>query len=335
MTNQPIANFMKMYDKYVATTSDIKDIKVRTLPSASWGLRHMVGHPGYPIEHIVEVYGPPGVGKTTFANYIMRLGQKKLKKPVYLADVESKFQIEYAKTCGVDTSDDMFVIGRDFPDGETAMETVLAAVQSKAFSVVILDSIAALAMRAAIDGDLTDATIGIDARQVTRFIKRLTVQKSNSNTAIMLINQVRDKIGAYGNPEKTPGGWALEFHSALRIRVSRGEQLKAGTKILGYNVKLKAYKNSLGEPWLEAKLPLVYGKGILPSMELLTTCKELGIVTGAGGNYKIVYPGIEASLGRGLAAACKSIKQHAKVLSPVITKRMKEERAKIQMEVIE
>jgi len=332
--DEGLSALLSTYKGIVHAASDAPEREIPVLPTTSWNLHHVIGLPGIPKGHIIELFGHPETGKTTLANFIMMCGQKDGGKPTMFIDVERKYGLDYAQNCGVDI-DSLYLAYPEY--GEQALQIMLSAVLSKKFSVVVLDSVAALVMKSMLDADLTDRFIGLEAQINNRAVKMMAVAKTNSDTVIIFLNQIRKSIGVmFGASEHTPGGTALEYLSSLRLRVSRAEKIESAGKQRGFMIRITCHKNQVGgETYRTGFIPLIKYKGIWPPLELLLTAKRLGLVTGASGNYKLKAGTKEVSLGRGQVNAAKAIMKYGDKLTPRIEKLLLKEEAETKMRILD
>jgi len=220
----------------------------------------ITGIGGIPRGRVTEIYGPESGGKTTLTLQIIAQAQKMGGIAVFI-DAENALDMEYARALGVDT--DHLLVSQ--PDcGEDALEIVQSMIQSGAVTVVVVDSVAALVPRAELEGDMGDAQMGLQARLMSQAMRKLNNSTKTTKTALIFINQVRDKLGVmFGNPETTTGGRALKFYASLRIDVRRIAQKKKGDTIIGNEVKVKIAKNKMAAPFREEKLLLAFGQGFI------------------------------------------------------------------------
>jgi recombination protein RecA len=241
-----------------------------------------LGIGGIPRGRITEIYGPESSGKTTLALHVIAEAQKTGGVAAFI-DAEHALDPIYAKRLGVDT-DNLLVSQPD--DGEQALEITERLVRSNAVDAIVIDSVAALVPRSEIDGEMGDATMGIQARLMSQAMRKLTGAVSKSKTCVVFINQVRDKIGVtYGNPETTTGGRALKFYTSVRVDIRRIGQIKSGEDIVGNRTKIKIVKNKLAPPFREVEVDLMYGFGISREGDLLDLASNMNIVQKSGTWY--------------------------------------------------
>jgi recombination protein RecA len=252
---------------------------------------------------VIEVYGPEASGKTTLALTIVANAQKRGGVAAFI-DAEHALDPSYAARLGVDIEE--ILISQ--PDtGEQALEIADMLVRSGAIDCIVIDSVAALVPRAEIEGEMGDASVGLQARLMSQALRKLAGSLSKSNTTCIFINQLREKIGVmFGSPETTPGGRALKFFSSVRIDVRRIDSLKQGTDIVGNRVRAKVVKNKVAPPFRQAEFDLMYGEGISKEGSLLDLGVEEGIVAKSGAWY--TYD--SERLGQGREAAKEFLREH-------------------------
>ncbi|MBY0584318.1 recombinase RecA [Murdochiella sp. Marseille-P8839] len=267
--------------------------EIDAIPTGAINLDLALGVGGLPRGRVVEIYGPESSGKTTLALETIAEAQK-LGGIAAFIDAEHALDVGYARRLGVDT--DNLVLSQP-DDGESALEILESLVRSNAVDIVVLDSVAALVPRAEIEGEMGDTHVGLLARLMSQALRKLTPVVAKSNTTVVFLNQIRQKIGVmYGNPEVTTGGVALKFYSTIRLDIRRGEQIKDGEDVIGNRTRVKVVKNKVAPPFKRVEFDIMYGTGISKIGTLLDTALDLGIVERAGAWYS--YDGERLGQGR-------------------------------------
>ena len=241
-----------------------------------------LGVGGVPKGRIIEIFGPESSGKTTLALHIVAEAQKAGGFAAFI-DAEHAVDPEYSKKLGVNTED--LLISQ--PDtGEQALEICETLVRSSALDVIVIDSVAALVPRAELEGDMGDSHMGLQARLMSQALRKLTGTVSRSNTTVIFINQIREKIGVmFGNPETTPGGRALKFYSSIRMEIRRISSLKDGGEMVGNRVRVKVVKNKVAPPFKQSEFDIMYGLGISSEGDILDLAVTGDIVEKTGAWY--------------------------------------------------
>jgi len=278
------------------------------IPTGALALDLALGIGGIPRGRVTEIFGSEASGKTTLAQHIMAETQKAGGIAAYI-DVEHAFDPSYAANCGVNLRD--LLISQ--PDtGEQALEITETLVRSGAVDVVVIDSVAALAPRAEIEGEMGDVHVGLQARLMSQALRKLSAAISKSKTAVVFINQLREKVGiVFGNPEVTPGGRALKFYSSVRIDLRRGESIKQGTEMVGARVKARVVKNKVAPPFRSAEFDIMFSYGISKEGNLV----DLGVATGVIKKAGAFFTYGDTKLGQGRENAKDYLRQHSELAS--------------------
>ena len=279
-------SIMKLGDDHVPTMEN-------SISTGCLSLDVALGIGGVPKGRIVELYGPESSGKTTLALHIVAEAQKSGGHAAFI-DAEHAVDPEYSKKLGVNTEE--LLISQ--PDtGEQALEICETLVRSGALDVIVIDSVAALVPRAELEGDMGDTHVGLQARLMSQALRKLTGTVSRSNTTVIFINQIREKIGVmFGNPETTPGGRALKFYSSIRMEIRRITSLKDGGEMVGSRVRVKVVKNKCAPPFKQSEFDIMYGQGISYEGDILDLAVAGDIVEKTGAWYS--YDDMKIGQGR-------------------------------------
>ena len=295
--NETLKEITKMFGKgAIMKLGDRQAVDVDVIPSGSLLLDDALGVGGYPKGRIIEIYGPESSGKTTLALHAIAECQKAGGRAAFI-DAEHAIDPVYAKNLGVDV-DELILSQPD--NGEQALEIVEMLASSGAISLIIVDSVAALVPQAELDGEMSDSSVGLQARLMSKAMRKLAGVLNKQSCAVIFINQLREKVGVmYGNPETTSGGRALKFYASIRIDIRRTEALKSGSDIVGNTVKVKIVKNKVATPFKTCELDIIYGQGISKESEILDKAVELGLIKKSGSWFE--YKGSKIAQGRDAA----------------------------------
>lgn len=302
----------------VMRLGDRTAVDVDVIPSGSLTLDKALGIGGYPKGRIIEIYGPESSGKTTLTLHAIAQAQKQGGKAAFI-DAEHAIDPVYAKNLGVDI--DELILSQ--PDsGEQALEIAEMLVRSGVIDLIVIDSVAALVPQVELDGEMGDAAVGLQARLMSKALRKLSGVMNKTNCTVIFINQLREKIGVmYGNPETTTGGRALKFYSSVRVEIRRSEQIKQNGEIIGNKANIKVVKNKVAPPFKTTQVDIIYGKGISRDGEILDLAVEGDIVEKSGAWY--AYNG--EKIGQGRENAKNFLIEHLAIFEEV------EEKVKAQL----
>jgi recombination protein RecA len=285
-------------------------IPVEVISSGSISVDAALGVGGFPRGRVVEIFGPESSGKTTIALQVIAEAQKQGGTAAFI-DAEHALDAVYARKLGVDI-DNLVVSQPDF--GEQALEITAALVASATVDVVVLDSVAALVPKAELDGEMGDSHVGLQARLMSQALRKLTGVVARTNTCLIFINQIREKIGVmFGNPETTTGGRALKFYSSVRVEVRRSAAIKEGDKVIGSRTRVKVVKTKVAAPFRDAEVDLIHGEGVCREADLLDLGVANGLVEKSGSWFS--YRG--ERIGQGRENARQFLRDHHDVCSRV------------------
>jgi recombination protein RecA len=285
-------------------------LPVTVIPTGAISVDSALGVGGFPRGRVIEIFGPESSGKTTLALHIIAEAQAAGGAAAFV-DAEHALDPVYARNLGVNI-DELLVSQPDY--GEQALEITNALVSSGVIDVVVVDSVAALVPKAELDGEMGDSFMGLHARLMSQALRKITGAVARSNTCMIFINQVREKIGVvFGNPETTTGGRALKFYSSVRVDVRRMAALKDGEKVIGNRTKVKVVKNKVAAPFREAEVDILYGEGFSREGDLLDLGSDQGIVEKSGSWFSFAGE----RLGQGRETARVFLKEHPEVRTKI------------------
>lgn len=297
-------------DNAIMRLGEATQMDVAVIPTGCISLDLALGVGGVPRGRIVEIYGPEASGKTTLTQHIIAEVQK-MGGIAAFVDAEHALDPDYAKRIGVNVQE--LLISQ--PDtGEQALDIVETLVRSGGIDVIVVDSVAALTPKAEIEGEMGDMQMGLQARLMSKALRKLTPLVGKSTTIVIFINQVRQKIGVmFGNPETTTGGNALKFYSSVRIEVRRSAQIKQGDRVIGNRVKAKIVKNKVAAPFRTTEFDIMYNEGISLAGDLLETGVQFGVIEKSGNSYNYK----EEKLGVGRETAKQYLRERPELMEEI------------------
>lgn len=309
--NDAIKQIEKQFGKgSVMKLGDRAAVDVAVIPTGSLTLDMALGIGGYPKGRIIEIYGPESSGKTTLTLHAIAEVQKQGGTAAFI-DAEHAIDPVYAKNLGVNI--DELILSQ--PDsGEQGLEIAETLVRSGAIDLVVVDSVAALVPQVELDGEMGDQQMGLQARLMSKALRKLSGVMNKTDCTIIFINQLREKIGVmFGNPETTTGGRALKFYSSVRVEIRRSEAIKNGTEVVGNKVNIKVVKNKVAPPFKSTSVDIIYGKGISRDGEVLDLAVEKDIVDKSGAWY--AYKG--EKIGQGRENAKRYLIEHPDIMNEI------------------
>ena len=289
---------------------NLSEFEVQTVSTGILPLDIATGVGGLPRGRIIEIYGPESSGKTTVALHMIAEVQKNGGYAAFI-DAENALDVKYAQNLGVNL--ESLLLSQ--PDsGEQGLDIVDSLIRSSAIDIVVVDSVAALVPQAEIDGDIGSAQVGLHARMMSKAMRKLAGNINKTNTIVVFINQIREKVGViFGNPEVTTGGRALKFYSTIRMEIRKGEAIKQGTEVVGSRTKIKISKNKVAPPFKTAEFDIMYGTGYSLEGGLLDLGVEYDLIEKSGAYFS--YKG--ERLGQGKENAKKFLKAHPEILDEI------------------
>ena len=310
--DETLKQIQKLFGKgAVMRLGEREAVDVDAISSGSLLLDEALGVGGYPKGRIIEIFGPESSGKTTLALHAIAECQKQGGRAAFI-DAEHAIDPIYAKNLGVDINE---LILSQPDNGEQALEIVEMLAGSGSINLIVVDSVAALVPQAELDGEMGDSSVGLQARLMSKAMRKIAGILNKKECAVIFINQLREKVGVmYGNPETTSGGRALKFYASIRIDIRRTEAIKQGADIIGNTCRVKIVKNKVSPPFKQCEIDIIYGQGISKEAEVLDRAVELGIIKKSGAWFE--YKGNKIAQGR--EAAKTYIKENEDVFEELL-----------------
>jgi len=318
-----VADIEKQFGKgAIMQMGEERHQEIPTISTGSIALNQALGCGGFPRGRVIEIFGPESSGKTTLALHAIAEAQKDGLLATFI-DAEHALDINYATKIGVDPKS-LLLSQPDY--GEQALEIADNLIRNNASDLIVIDSVAALVPKAEIEGEMGDSHMGLQARLMSQALRKLTAITHKTNSMVIFINQVRNKIGVvYGNPETTTGGNALKFYASVRLDVRKSETIKQGENIIGNKIKVKVVKNKISAPFKEVILDIIYGEGINTNSEIVDMAVESGIITKSGTWYSYK----EEQLGQGRDSVIAMIKGNAALREKLLKEIFKTEKDRV------
>ena len=312
--DETLKQIQKLFGKgAVMRLGEREAVDVDAIPSGSLLLDEALGVGGYPKGRIIEIFGPESSGKTTLALHAIAECQKNGGRAAFI-DAEHAIDPIYAKNLGVDINE---LILSQPDNGEQALEIAEMLAGSGSINLIVVDSVAALVPQAELDGEMGDSSVGLQARLMSKAMRKIAGILNKKECAVIFINQLREKVGVmYGNPETTSGGRALKFYASIRIDIRRTEAIKQGSEIIGNTCRIKIVKNKVSPPFKQCEIDIIYGQGISKEAEVLDRAVELGYIKKAGAWFE--YNGNKIAQGRD--AAKLYLKENESVYNELLEK---------------
>jgi len=312
--DETLKQIQKLFGKgAVMRLGERESVDVDAIPSGSLLIDEALGVGGYPKGRIIEIFGPESSGKTTLALHAIAECQKNGGRAAFI-DAEHAIDPVYAKNLGVDINE---LILSQPDNGEQALEIVEMLANSGGVNLIIVDSVAALVPQAELDGEMSDSSVGLQARLMSKAMRKIAGILNKKECAVIFINQLREKVGVmYGNPETTSGGRALKFYASIRIDIRRTEAIKQGADIVGNTCRVKIVKNKVSPPFKQCEIDIIYGQGISKEGEILDRAVELGLIKKSGSWFE--YNGNKIAQGRD--AAKTYIKENEDIAEELLNK---------------